>query len=124
MSGEAAKALVIEYLDSMSGKDKPAELVDRYVSDADSELKQHIRDAEAAFPHYGLLREAVIADGDIVAIRFRMQGQHAATGKSVDVPGHIWYRVQNGQIVEHWIVMDNQALMQQLGAGQPEATQA
>lgn len=71
-----------------------------------------------------MLREAVIADGDIVAIRFRMQAKHAATGTSVDVPGQIWYRVQDGKIAQHWIVMDNAILMQQLGAGQPAAAQA
>lgn len=124
MSGEANKALVMEYLDALSGKDKPAEIVNRYVSDADQELKEHIRGAEAAFPHYEMLREAVIAEGDIVAVRFRMQARHGATGKQVDVPGQIWYRMQDGKISQHWIVMDNQVLMQQLGAGQPEAAQA
>lgn len=123
MSAEANKALVMEYLNTLSGTDKPAEVVDRYVSDSDPELKQHIRDAEIAFPHYQMMREAVIADGDIVALRFRMQARHAATGKEVDVPGQIWYRMQDGKIAQHWIVMDNQVLTQQLSAAQPEATE-
>lgn len=124
MSGEASKALVVEYLDVLSGTDKPAEIVDQYVSDDDRELKQHIRDAEAAFPLYEMHRDALISEGDIVAVRFTMQARHAATGNKVEVPGQIWYRVQDRKIVQHWIVMDNAVLMQQLGAGQPEAVQA
>lgn len=43
MSIGDAKALVMEYLDELSGTTKPAEIVDRYVADTDAELKQHIR---------------------------------------------------------------------------------
>ena len=46
-----------------------------------------------------------------------------ATGKTVAVPGVEIDRVVNGQIIEHWLVVDQMGLLQQLGAipapGQP-----
>jgi predicted ester cyclase len=42
------------------------------------------------------------------------------TGRTVAVPGLIVYRIAEGKIAEHWMHMDNMALMQQLGiASQP-----
>jgi predicted ester cyclase len=37
------------------------------------------------------------------------------TGKSWDVPIHITYRIEESKIVDHWMVIDTAAFMQQLG---------
>jgi predicted ester cyclase len=57
-----------------------------------------------------------------VLVRFTFRGTHHGdfmgippTGRTVAVPGLIVYRIANGKIAEHWIQMDNMALMQQLG---------
>jgi predicted ester cyclase len=39
-----------------------------------------------------------------------------ATGKPINVPGIIIYRIDNNKIVEHWIQMDAVGMLQQLGA--------
>ena len=97
------------------------------MADSDEALKQHIADGEAAFPCYELVGEDLIVDGDKVVLRFAWRGTHQgnfmgipATGRQIDVPGIIIYRLATDKnneikIVEHWMQVDSAALMQQLG---------
>jgi predicted ester cyclase len=122
MSTTESKAFIQQYLDAINGKAKPLELVKHYVADADEALQQHIADAEAAFPHYELIAEDLIAEGDKAVVRFSLRATHQGefmgippTGKTINVPGMIIYRIATGKIVEHWMQIDSVALMQQLG---------
>lgn len=122
MSVSENKALVSRYLDALSGKAKPAAVVDQYVSEADAALKEHIAGFEAAFPRYALDAEDTIAEADKVVVRFTFRATYGggfmnipATGQKVAVPGIIIYRIADGKIVEHWMLVDSAVLMQQLG---------
>ena len=122
MSTTESKAFIQRYLDALSGKNKPPALVNQYVADVDEALKQHIAGAEAAFPHYELIAEDLIAEGDKVVVRFTLRATHqgdfmgvSATGRQINVPGIIIYRIADGKIVEHWMQIDSVAMMQQLG---------
>ena len=121
MSTNNNKAFVHRYLDAINGKDKPAALVDQYIADSDAILKQHIMGFEAAFPHYTLKVEDIFGEDDKVAVRFLFQGKQKgdfmgipATNKEVNVPGLILYRIADGKIAEHWMIVDVPVLMQQL----------
>lgn len=120
MNAQENKEFIRNYLEALSGKPKPPELVDQYV--AEQPLKDHIAMNEAAFPGYELRIEQIIAEGDLVSVIGRASGTHRGsfmgmppTGKSWDVPLHITYRVKGGKIVDHWLVLDTAAFMQQLG---------
>jgi predicted ester cyclase len=122
MSTTETRTLIEEYLGAINGKPKPPALVNQYVADADNDLKQHIADAEAGFPNYALIAEDIIAEGDKAVVRFNLHGTHqgsfmgiAATGREINVPGTIIYRVAGGKIIEHWLFMDSAQMMQQLG---------
>ena len=122
MSTNNNKAFVHRYLDAINGKDKPAALVDQYIADSDAILKQHIMGFEAAFPQYTLKVEDLFGEDDKVAVRFLFQGKQKgdfmgipATNKEVNVPGLILYRIADGKIAEHWMIVDVPVLMQQLG---------
>ena len=120
MNAQENKDFIRAYFEALSGKPKPPELVDQYV--AEQPLKDHIAMYEAAFPEYGLLVEQMIAEDDLVSVIGRASGTHNGpfmgmppTGKSWDVPIHITYQVKNRKIVDHWLVVDTAAFMQQLG---------
>ena len=122
MSTSENKACVRRYLDAINGKEKPAAVLDQYISDADAVLKQHIAGYEAAFPRYALIEEDMIAEADEVVVRWTMRATYAGgfmniptTGQQVAMPGIIIYRIADGKIVEHWMQVDAAALMQQLG---------
>lgn len=120
MAANENKDLVRRYLAEVSGKDKPAEMLDKYV--ADEELKQHIAVFEAAFPRYELIADDLVAEGDRVALRGTVKGHHTGelmgippTGKTVSLPVLLIYRLANGKIAEHWMGVDRLALLEQLG---------
>ena len=121
MSTEANKAFILRYFEAM-GKDKSPASVDQWVANSDQELKAHIAEMEAAFPGYQLEAEDLVAEGDKVAVRVTVTGTHQGemagippTGKAVSASGMLIYRIAGDKIVEHWMVFDNLAVMQQLG---------
>jgi steroid delta-isomerase-like uncharacterized protein len=82
----------------------------------------------AAFPDMHMEAHETLADGDLVSVRFVFTGTQQgefmgipATGKRVEVEGFDMVRLRDGQVTEHWGVMDAMALMQQLGAIPAEA---
>lgn len=70
--------------------------------------------------------EKVIADGDRVGLLFRVTGTHTGTffgipptGNRIDVYEVALIRIENGQMVEGWFMMDEVALLKQMGATLP-----
>lgn len=128
MTTQDNKAFIQSYLAALSGNAKTPELVDQFV--AEQVLKDHIAAAEEGFPEYDLIADHIIAEDDMVSVIGRFGGTHTGsfmgippTGKSFsDVPIHITYKVEGGKIVDHWMLLDNAALMQQLGLV-PSATE-
>jgi steroid delta-isomerase-like uncharacterized protein len=66
--------------------------------------------------------EDVIAEGDRVVVRWTNSGTHVAeflgipaTGKSFEIAGIDVYRVEDGKLAEHWHVVDQFSMLQQLG---------
>ena len=85
-------------------------------------FKQEIPAFHAAFPDLTFTLEELIISGDRVCHRWTARGTHQGklmgippTGKQVTVTGTTIERIENGQIVESWPMMDRLGLMQQLG---------
>ena len=76
-----------------------------------------------AFPDSRFTVEAVIAEGDKVAVQHSLHGTHNGdfqnippTGKSVVVPAVVIFRMEKGKIVEAWLNAELLGLLMQLGA--------
>lgn len=76
-----------------------------------------------AFPDWQSTLEDVIAVDDKVVERFTAHGTHQGelmhippTGRTATLAGINIFRLRDGKIVERWGVLDQLALMQQLGA--------
>ena len=114
------RSLVTEYLRALTGQPKTPALVYQYVSD--ERLARHIADVEAAFPHYEILIEDILAEGNKVVVRGEFRGIHRGgqfagiqpTGKPVSAGLMIIYAVTDGRIADHWMQFDMFTLMQQL----------
>ena len=85
-------------------------------------LKQMLGMYLGAFPDLMVHVEDIIAEGDKVVVRVRTTGTHsgdfmgiAATGKKVDFGEMHMVSLSGGKMVEHWGIMDNMTMMQQLG---------
>ncbi|GAA2196218.1 ester cyclase [Sinomonas flava] len=66
--------------------------------------------------------EDVIAEGDRIVVRWRNRGTQVepfaglpASGKPFDIAGIDIYRVAGGLLAEHWHVVDQLAMLMQLG---------
>ena len=75
-----------------------------------------------AFPDIEVTLEEVIAEGDLVAARCSVRGQHsgdhlgvAATNASVQFTGMVFVRVRDGKIIEAWNNFDFLKMNKQIG---------
>ena len=120
MSIEENKAFISSYLEVFSGKDKPKEILEQYISDP--ELIEHALVFEAAFPKYEISADKMIAEGDWVCIMGQVRAVHQGdlhgippTGKQVEINLAVFYRLADGKIAESTIYQDQMTLMEQLG---------
>lgn len=75
------------------------------------------------FPDLHMKIEAVVADDTTVAVRIRSTGTNLGrlngvippTNRPFDAEQSHWFRVDNGQLVEHWATRDDLTTMIQLG---------
>lgn len=114
------KMLIQEFWASISGKTKTRDTLKPFVTD--EALYQHVALFEGGFPEYRLRAEDMIEEGNKVAVRARFMGNHTgefngipATGKTVDLPFIIIYRIEGEKIAEHWLEANILDLLTQLG---------
>jgi len=86
--------------------------------------------------YYSAIRSAVpdaryevddlIAEDDKVVVRWRMLGTHqgdfrgiAASGRPIVLKGVAIYRVENGKLIERWVVSDLHGLLEELHQPSP-----
>ena len=84
-------------------------------------LKDRVAVFVAAFGQTFTL-EDVIAEGDRVVVRWAGSGRHVGefmgippTGRSFTIAGIDIHRIEGGRMAEHWHVVDQLSLLQQLG---------
>jgi predicted ester cyclase len=81
----------------------------------------------AQFPDMHMTIEAMVAEGDTVAVRVLSEGTNLGplngvvppTGKRFSARQSHWYRVADGKLAEHWATREDLPTMLQLGVIQP-----
>ena len=133
MSAEENKALVRRFVEEFWNEGNTATADELMATDAAihmstgetlnlEELKSFAAMWRASFPDWHSTFEELIAEGDKVAERWTGRGIHRGelqgippTGKRVEVPGSVFYRIAGGKIVEFRGQLDMMSLMQQIG---------
>ena len=134
---EANKALVRRWFDEVwnQGREKTidelfaADGVGHGLGDTDADtigpagFKPFFRNLRGCFPDLHMTVEDVIAEGDKVTVRLRVEGTHrggelgvAPTGRRIAIAGIVLVRISGGQIVEGWNSWDQLGLLRQIGA--------
>ena len=118
------KEFIIEYFNALSGKEKPRQLVEKYVSDV--ALIEHIEFFESVFPLYEIFAHEMLAEGNKIMVKAGFKGRHEGdfngippTYKIVELTSAIVYEIGNNKIISHWLVADQMTLMEQLGVMSP-----
>jgi len=85
--------------------------------------QQTVLQFRQAFPDLTMAVEEELAEGDKVALRFRVSGTHLGpfgafppSGRAIDFTGTAMARIADSQIMELWVNGDLFGLVQQLGA--------
>jgi predicted ester cyclase len=81
----------------------------------------------AQFPDLHMTIEAMVAEGDTVAVRILSDGTNLGplngvvppTGKRFAARQSHWFRVADGKLAEHWATREDLVAMLQLGVVQP-----
>jgi hypothetical protein len=114
------KEFIIRYFNAMAESIVTRELLEEYITD--EELIGHILFFESVFPNYEIITDEMMAEGNRVMVRGRLKGRHEGefngiqpTHRTVEFPLVISYQIENGKIVNHWLMADSMALMEQLG---------
>jgi steroid delta-isomerase-like uncharacterized protein len=133
VSAEENKALVRRFVEEFWNEGNAATADELMAIDAEihmptgevvslDELKSFAATWRGSFPDWHSTFEELIAEGDRVAERWTGRGTHrgelqgiAPTGKRVEAPGSVFYRIVGGKIVEFRGQLDLMSLMQQLG---------
>ena len=76
----------------------------------------------AAFPDLTMNVDLIVAEGDLVAVRWTARGTNTgegngipATGRKVEVSGTAIFRFEDGKIAEEWTAANTIGLLRQLG---------
>lgn len=76
----------------------------------------------AAFPDLNMQVDKLLAEGDLVAVRWTARGTNTgsgngipATGRAVEITGTTLFRMDEGRIAEEWTCANSLGLMRQLG---------
>ncbi|MFB6361741.1 MAG: ester cyclase [Halobacteriales archaeon] len=79
------------------------------------------------FPDYSGTAEAVIAEDNLITVRFTASGTHTGEYRDIEPTGHAceWtgiaiYRIEDNEIAEVWLEEDRLELLETLEAVQPE----
>jgi predicted ester cyclase len=81
----------------------------------------------AQFPDLHMRIEALVAEGDLVAVRVLSEGTNLGplngvmppTGKRFAARQSHWFRVEDGKLAEHWATREDLPAMLQLGVVHP-----
>jgi steroid delta-isomerase-like uncharacterized protein len=137
MSAEENKALVRRFVEEFWNQGNMATADELMAGDAEihmptgetldlDELKGFNAAWRESFPDWHSTFEELIAEGDRVAERWTGRGTHLGelmgippTGKRVEGPGSVFYRIAGGKIVEFRGQLDMMGMMQQLGVISP-----
>jgi predicted ester cyclase len=134
MSTEAAKRLAHRFSDEFWGQGRTGianeifapEIVNHsklpHQDDGPTGFLQDVEVFRSAIPDLTIATELVIAEGDLVVIRWRATGTHTgdlmgvpASGVAVAMSGIDIFRSEHGRFVERWGEFDGLGLMQQIG---------
>ena len=81
----------------------------------------------AQFPDIHMTIEAIVSDGDTVAVRALSEGTNLGklngvlppTGRRFAARQSHWFKAEHGRLVEHWATREDLPVMIQLGVIQP-----
>jgi len=138
MTENENKDLVRDYLRAFNEQDRDrlsellAEGVVEYGSHEErrefEEIMEYLDALFETFPDYSGTTDEMVAEDDLVVVRYTARGTHEGeyqdvepTGNNVEWTGMGMYRIDDDQIAEIWLEEDRAGLLEQLEIASPPA---
>lgn len=123
MSAETNKAVVRRYIEEVINNNN-FDLIDTlFAPEMREQVREHLTGGGDAFPDGVEEIRDIVAEGNIVMVRWNFRGTQRgpffgvpATGKTIDIVGFAVYYLENGQIVDDLMTMDFLGALRQVGA--------
>ena len=119
---EENKAMVQRLVEGINAGDIEATVDELFAPRAARRVKRLFTEFYTAFPDWCEEIVELVAEGNMVAGRFRCSGTHrgeflgeAPTGKRMEVEEMFFLRVEDGKFVDFWALEDSLNRMRQLG---------
>ena len=119
---EESKAMVRRMVEGINSGEIEPTVEELFAPRAARRVKRLFTEFYTAFPDWREEIVELVAEGNIVAGRFRCSGTHlgeflgeAPTGKRMDVEEVFFLRVEEGKFVDFWGLEDSLNRMRQLG---------
>lgn len=137
-SEEANKELVRRYLNAFNAGDRDAlgdllapDVVEHGIHEelaGVDEVFEFLQAHHDMFPDYTGETEAMVAEDDLVVVRYAVRGTHEGTyqdveptGNTAEWTGMVMYRIEDDRIAEVWLEEDRLRLLEQLEVVDPPA---
>lgn len=136
------KLVVMRYMEAYSTSEQPAVSAELLSQDHErirsefhnmrhhawgSELMDAAQPLRIAIQNRRDIVDIVMAEGDMVAVRYRIQGVHQgnlygipATGNEIDIDSSAIFWMEDGKITKSWFMADEAALLRQIGQPLPQ----
>jgi steroid delta-isomerase-like uncharacterized protein len=86
-------------------------------------VKSHIQGLLAGIPDLMATIDAIVAEGDLVAVRATWRGTHrgpfrglAPSGKRFETSGMVFWRIADGRLIERWAAVDLMGALERAAA--------
>ncbi len=119
---EENKAMVRRMVEAINAGEEDAAVEELFTPRAACRVKRLFAEFRSAFPDWREEIVQLVAEGNMVAGRFKCSGTHrgaflgeAPTGKRMEVDEVFFFRVEDGKFVNFWALEDSLNRMRQLG---------
>jgi hypothetical protein len=109
---EYNRHFLLELFKNITGKKKTVDSLSRFI--ADPVLIKTFCLIEELFPLFELAADEITVEHNRLIVRARIIGQTQIFNTRIGIPFVLGCQVQGGKIINHWFLIDDLTLMQQI----------
>ena len=117
---EKNRQFILDFFQRLNCSEEKSQLLSGYI--LDPLLLEHFRFVETVIPQYKIMVDEITAESQRVIVRARFVGfpdEAFNILKKIEIPFAMGYHIKNGKIINHWLITDKLAILEQLGLEKP-----
>ena len=115
---EKNRRFLLGFFQALNSAEKKSEVLSRYITDP--QLLEHFGFMENIIPRFRILVDEITAEEQRVIIKARFSGvpeKELSVSENIEIPFAMGYYIEKEKIVNHWMITDKLAVLEQLGMG-------